>query len=201
MRPARLVVASLASAALVAAAFAAAQRHGAANADHAGHSGHGAGAASTDRAATPLTEPGQGAFAALSEAVAALAADPDTDWSSVDIAGLREHLLQMDALISDTVADARPVDGGHEFAVRGEGRALEAIRAMVPAHARVLEASLDWDVEIEPIDGGMLMRVRSDDAAERERIGALGFHGAMVTGDHHREHHWAMVRGGAPHGH
>ena len=201
MRPAILVVASLASAALLVAAFAAAQRHGAANTDHAGHLAHGADATSTDRSATPLTEPGQGAFAALSEAVAALAADPNTDWSRVDVAGLREHLVQMDSLITDTVAEARAIDGGHEFTVRGEGRALEAIRAMVPAHARVLEAGVGWETEVEPIGDGAILRVRSDDAVERERIGALGFHGAMVTGDHHREHHWTMVRGGEPHGH
>ena len=60
--------------------------------DH-GEPRHGAGAASADRSATPLAEPGPGAFAALSEAVATLAADPDTDWSRVDVAGLREHLL------------------------------------------------------------------------------------------------------------
>ncbi len=103
---------------------------------------------------TPLTEPGQGAFAALFGAVVALAAYPDTDWSQADVAGLREHLLQMDALITDTVAEAHTVDGGHAFAVCGQGRALEAIRTMVPAHARVLEASLGWEVKIEPIDDG-----------------------------------------------
>ena len=201
MPPARLVVVSLAAVALAVAAFAAAQRHDAVGTDHAGHAGHGANSASTDPSATPLTEPGQGAFAALSEAVAALATDPDTDWTRVDVAGLREHLLQMDALITDTVAEARAVDGGHEFTVRGEGRALEAIRAMVPAHARVLEAGVGWETEVESIEGGAILRVRSDAAAERGRIGALGFHGIMVTGDHHREHHWAMVRGEAPHGH
>ena len=202
MRPARLVVTSLAAVAFAAAAaFAAGQQHGAGDPDHAGHAGHGSATASADPSVTPLTEPGQGAFAALSEAVAALVADPDTDWSRVDVVGLREHLLQMDALITDTVAEARAIDGGHEFTVRGEGRALEAIRAMVPAHARVLEAGVGWETEVEPIEGGAVLRVRSDDAAERERIGALGFHGAMVTGDHHREHHWAMVRGGTPHGH
>ena len=106
----------------------------------------------------------------------------------------------MDALITNTVAEARAIDGGHEFAVREEGRALEATRAMVPAYALVLEVDVGWATEVEPIAGGAIQRVRSDDAVERERVGALGFHGAMVTGDHHREHHWAMVRGGAPHG-
>lgn len=41
------------------------------------------------RSVRTLTEPGQGAFAALSEAVRVLEADPETDWTKVDLVGLR----------------------------------------------------------------------------------------------------------------
>ncbi len=45
---------------------------------------------------TTPKEPGQGAFATIAEIVALLTSDPKTDWSKVDIAGLREHLIDMD---------------------------------------------------------------------------------------------------------
>ena len=57
------------------------------------HSGHGEGmdhsAHGQDQTVTAgiLSEPGQGAFAALSEVVHVLEADPDTDWATVDLAG------------------------------------------------------------------------------------------------------------------
>lgn len=37
--------------------------------------------------------PGQDAFGALQEIVGILEADPATDWSKVDLDGLREHLI------------------------------------------------------------------------------------------------------------
>ena len=46
-------------------------------------------------AAGEVTEGGQGAFAAIAEVVALLDADPATDWSRVDIEGLRQHLIDM----------------------------------------------------------------------------------------------------------
>lgn len=46
------------------------------------------------------TEPGQGAFAAIAEIVAILTADPATDWTRVDIAALRQHLVDMDTLVT-----------------------------------------------------------------------------------------------------
>ena len=49
------------------------------------------------RGARP-TEAGQGAFAAIQEIVAILEADPDTDWSKVDIDALRQHLVDMNAV-------------------------------------------------------------------------------------------------------
>src|SRR5437879_13280128 len=45
-------------------------------------------------AATP-TMPGQDAFGAIQEIVQMLEADPKTDWSKVDLEGLRQHLIDM----------------------------------------------------------------------------------------------------------
>ena len=54
------------------------------------------------------TEPGQGAFAAIAEIVAMLTTDPETDWAQVDIAALRQHLIDMDNLV--TFAEATQED-------------------------------------------------------------------------------------------
>jgi hypothetical protein len=55
--------------------------------EHVGHS----------PASTPK-EAGQSAFAATAEIVALLSNDPQTDWSKVNIAALRQHLVDMNAL-------------------------------------------------------------------------------------------------------
>ena len=53
---------------------------------------------------TQLDEGGQATFAALVEIVAKLEQDAKTDWDAVDLDGLREHLLDMNHLVLDTVA-------------------------------------------------------------------------------------------------
>jgi hypothetical protein len=54
-------------------------------------------------------EAGQGAFAAIAEIVALLEADPNTDWSKVNIAALREHLVDMDELTLNAVAQEESI--------------------------------------------------------------------------------------------
>ena len=156
---------------------------------------HGEHAAGSRAAPGPLDEPGQGAFAALAEVVSALAVDPETDWSRVDVDALREHLVSMDRLVLDAAVETETVDGGYRFSVSGEGRTRRAIREMVPAHAAVLAAGTPWTVEATTTADGATLIARSDDPAERRRIGALGFFGLMATGDHHRPHHWAVATG------
>ena len=51
------------------------------------------------------TMPGQEAFGTIQEIVRILEADPATDWSKVNIAALREHLIDMDEVTMR--ADAR----------------------------------------------------------------------------------------------
>ena len=57
---------------------------------------HGAHGATMEKplAAMPI-QPGQGAFAAIQEIVSMLDADSTTDWSKVNIARLRRHLVDM----------------------------------------------------------------------------------------------------------
>ncbi|WP_299822513.1 hypothetical protein [uncultured Jannaschia sp.] len=111
----------LAACVLLAAAPAAAQ--------HAGH--HGA-------EATPLTEPGQGAPAALSEVVTRLEADPVIDWGSVDLGALRDQLFDMNRLVRDADVTSEAVQGGLRMRVTGDAAALAATRRMVSVHASEL---------------------------------------------------------------
>src|SRR5215471_17152427 len=93
-----------------------------------GHSGmHGA--------STAPTLPGQDAFGAIQEIVQILEADPKTDWSKVDLEGLRQHLIDMNDVTLKADADAKPIDGGLEIAITGSGHTLAAIQRMVPAWA------------------------------------------------------------------
>jgi hypothetical protein len=89
------------------------------------------------------TMPGQAAFGVIQEIVRLLEADPNTDWSKVDLEALRQHLIDMNEVTLKANASAKPVDGGLEIAVTGDGRKLAAIQSMVPAHAQELNR-MNW---------------------------------------------------------
>lgn len=143
------------------------------------------------------TEPGQGAFAAIQEIVAILEADPPTDWARVDLGALRRHLVDMNALVMSAEVAEREIPGGIEATVSGAGRAGEAARRMVPAHARELARIEGWTVSAEnPAGGNVVLRVTSADPRAEAHIRGLGFFGLMASGAHHQPHHLAIARGG-----
>ena len=147
------------------------------------------------------TMPGQDAFGAIQEIVGILEADPKTDWSKVNISALREHLIDMNEVTLKAVANERKLDNGIEIAVTGEGRTLDAIKRMVPAHAREL-AKTGWSATTEDLPNGIKLTVTSADPQEVVRIKGLGFMGIMVQGGHHQLHHLAMAKGEfGPHQH
>lgn len=148
--------------------------------------------------APKATEPGQAAFAAITEVVRILEADPATDWSKVDLEALRQHLIDMDDLTLGSVVQASPTPGGLVMTVTGAGRVVDAIRRMVPAHAPMLERAGPWRASVTPVDGGVQFSVIARDAADaatEARIRGLGFIGLMVQGAHHSEHHVMIARG------
>lgn len=146
-----------------------------------------------------LSEPGQAGFAALSEVVQRLMADRGTDWSEVDVAALRRHLVDMDRLVNMVEAEMTEIDKGAEFRVALSGPAGETAGRMIPAHAPVLAAETGWTSVVSPEGDALVWSVTSD--TDADMIRALGFHGLMAVGDHHREHHWAIATGGNPHAH
>ncbi len=149
--------------------------------------------------ATTLTEPGQGAFAALSEVVRVLEADPATDWSLVDLDGLRAHLVDMDRLVSDAEVTQTELPDGIAAQATGDAQTVATLRRMVPAHATQLSHDERWAVTATGTSEGVELRVTSEDPAVVARIKGLGFFELMASQDHHRDHHLMIARGeGAP---
>lgn len=151
-------------------------------------------------AGSQAEELGQGAFAAISEIVAILEASPETDWSRVDIAALRAHLVDMERLTVDAVVSERPVVGGLEIVVAGPASAVDAARRMVPAHAAMVAESRGWKIDLE--DRGETLRILWTTAAPEElaKLKGLGFFGLMAEGGHHQHHHLMIATGRNPHG-
>jgi hypothetical protein len=145
------------------------------------------------------TMPGQDAFGTIQEIIALLEADPSTDWSRVSISKLRAHLLDMDLLITSTHATEKNTKGGLEIIVNAEGRALQAVQKMLPAHAPNINGVNGWKVAVELTAKGGKLTVTTP--KEIARIRGLGFYGIMATGNHHQAHHYSMARGENVHAH
>lgn len=143
---------------------------------------------------SPLSEPGQSAFATLAEVVRVLKADPGTDWSTVNINALREHLQDMDAVTLDSATVTETVDGGLRFNVTGDGRVTASITRMVVGHAAVMDGVDGWGYSAEVIDGGAALTV-SVPPEDLAQLKGLGFYGLLASGGHHQPHHWLMATG------
>jgi len=104
------------------------------------------------------TMPGQDAFGAIQEVVQILETNPRTDWSKVNIAALREHLIDMNELTLHAVAVERTLDNGIEIAVTGQGRTLEAIKRMVPAQVGEL-VKPGWNATTQELSNGIKLVV------------------------------------------
>jgi hypothetical protein len=150
------------------------------------------------------TMPGQDAFGAIAEIVRILEADPATDWSTVDLERLRQHLVDMNEVMLRSAVRPSPVPGGLAMEITGAGRTEQAIRAMVVPHAAELDRMPEWSARTESIPNGVRLTVtaeKPDDAKLVARIRGLGFAGLMTQGSHHQPHHLAMAKGEAMAGH
>lgn len=148
--------------------------------------------------ALPL-ETGQAAFAAIQEIVAMLSANPATDWSRVDIEGLRQHLIDMNNVTLGASVDVKQLGGSMQFSVTGEGPVRESIKRMVMAHAATMNGVDGWKYAAEPTATGAILTVTPPDPAAMVKLSALGFVGMMTLGMHHQEHHWMLATGMQPH--
>jgi hypothetical protein len=164
---------------------------------HGAAGGHGGMHGQQFGAAGAPTMSGQDAFGTIQEIVQILQADPTTDWSKVNIAALRQHLIDMNEVTLHAIANERVTDNGIEIAVTGDGRALEAIKRMVPAHVSELRET-GWNAKTEDLPNGVKVTVTASDAQPLAKLKALGFIGIMVQGGHHQPHHLAMAKGQFP---
>ena len=156
---------------------------------------------------------GQYAFATLAEIVALLEADPDTNWSKVDVESLRQHLIDMDRVTLSSMVVSSPINAGMRFTVTGfESSTIGSIQRMTQAHAAAQSTAIShdvveknappaWHYAVQLIDNGAEMSVTANDEDEIPRIRALGFIGIMVSGMHHQAHHWSMAKGEDSHDH
>ena len=140
------------------------------------------------------TMPGQDAFGTIQEVVQILQADPATDWSKVNIGTLRQHLIDMNEVTLHAAAAERVVENGVEITVTGEGRTLEAIKRMVPAHVNELR-EIGWNAKSDELPNGIKLTVMASEAQPLTKLKALGFMGIMVQGSHHQPHHLMMAKG------
>jgi hypothetical protein len=144
------------------------------------------------------TVPGEAAFGAISEVVRILSADPNTDWSKVNIEALRQHLIDMDDVMMHSTVAQREIPGGAEFRVTGRGRTADAIKRMALDHFRVLDGESEYRASATALPDGALITVTAQKVSDERtvaRVRGLGFAGLLTEGDHHPMHHIALARG------
>lgn len=151
-----------------------------------------------EMATHPATEQGQSAFAAIEEIVLALDADPNTDWSKVDISGLRAHLVDMELVFTDAAVETSEAKNGFVYTVTGAGKTIGAIQRMAYAHSGIMNGTGDWTFSPEMHAAGVVLTVTTA-ADDMDKLRAIGFFGIMALGMHHQDHHWMMATGTNPH--
>jgi len=141
-------------------------------------------------------EGGHASFAALIEIVDMLEKDRKTDWDSVNIEDLREHLLDMNHLMLNTEA-TKSITGDTQiqFDVSGTTLSIPSIHRMVVAHSRYIEQSRGWAIEPVLNNLGASLIITLENPAALKRVNALGFYGFMSLDSHHQHHHYQIALG------
>lgn len=145
------------------------------------------------------SEAGQSAFAAIQEIVAKLEADPATNWSTVNIEALRQHLIDMNSVALNADVRTEPLSDGRKFIVSGEGQVVLSIQRMLTGHAATINGGDAWAFSAETNASGASLTVKPTNAADLVKLDGLGFIGIMTMGMHHQEHHWMIAKGMHPH--
>ena len=157
--------------------------------DHATHAG------SSSAGTIP---PGQAAYATMAAIVAMLEADSTTDWSTVNIEALRQHLITMNEVTLAARARQTSIPGGATMDVTGDGHVAESIRMMLRNHSAMLAMEGPYRSSVDDIPAGVrwvVTAAKPDDARTVAKIRGLGFAGLLTLGDHHTPHHIALARG------
>jgi len=188
-RPLTRLLASAAILLLAGGTFAVAQHH---------HSAMGAMSMPANDQNLPK-ESGQSAFGAISEIVDMLVADPNTDWSKVNVDALRNHLVDMNNVVVQAQVRTIPLPGGARFEVSGEGPVVASIQRMMKSHAMMTDGMPDEVTTVQETPTGGVMTVISQSPNHVQMIRALGFFGELTRGTHHELHHLMMAKGEMQH--
>jgi hypothetical protein len=147
-------------------------------------------------AGSPLQQGGEAAFAAIAEVTRALEADPNTDWSKVNIAALRAHLVDMDNVTVRANVATSNVPGGARFDITSaDPRVRESIDRMVRLHASMANQEGPFRLATAALPDGTALTAIGPSASDQAKIRGLGFFGLMTEGVHHQLHHMMLARG------
>ena len=147
---------------------------------------------------SPLTMPGNEIFGTIQEVIHKLEANPNTDWSKVNLEALRQHLLDMKAFTEEVeVVDKKPIANGVEIHVRPQTKRAEgALKRLFSIHPKMLKKELGWDMTAKQ-NGNQLWAITctTKKSSEVVKIRALGYIGLLAEGSHHQLHHWMIATG------
>ncbi len=147
---------------------------------------------------SPLTMPGNEIFGTIQEVIHKLEANPNTDWSKVNLEALRQHLLDMKAFTEEVdVVDKKPIADGVEIHVRPHTKQAEgALKRLFSIHPKMLKQEEGWDMTAKQ-NGNQLWTITctTRKPSEVEKIRALGYIGLLAEGSHHQLHHWMIATG------
>jgi hypothetical protein len=141
---------------------------------------------------------GQAAFAAIQDIVRKLKADPKTDWSKVDLEGIRRHFIDMDNVFMRSTVKQTNIPGGMTIEVTGEGDVAGSIRRFVTMHTIALDQEQAYTAKSTEIAGGLRLSITLENPRDAKAVAmlrGLGFAGIMTEGEHHTAHHMALARG------
>ena len=93
----------------------------------------------------------------------------------MNIDALREHLLDMDKLVTGANVIEFKLENGARFEVTGSGDVLKAIKTMVPAHTIELNKMQEYIASTEVTENGVFMTVESVDDKTIAKINGLVF--------------------------
>lgn len=169
---------------------------------HGSNANRGVGSATDEETQSRLPrQVGQSAFAAIQEIVSILDADPTTDWSSVDIEALRQHLIDMhNVTLYSNSAELR-LEDGMEYTITGTETVRGSIQRMVQAHAATMDGHGGWRFDAQDHPQGAVLTVSVSKPADLAKLHGLGFVGVMAYGIHHQGHHMMIATGSAHHHH
>lgn len=151
----------------------------------------------------PLTKPGNEIFGTIQEVIQKLEADPNTDWSKVNLEALRQHLLDMKAFTEEVAVVSREnIPMGTKVRIRAQtARAKPALKRLFSMHPAMIKKELGWDMKAEQADSEWIVTCTTDNPSEVEKIRGLGYIGLLAEGAHHQLHHWMIASGQAGMGH